>query len=59
MEMKAFRQWASERQQVLLTRLVNRSFRQNPNLLDRLALRVVERAFGPVGEPDPELEHRL
>ncbi|MCR9277015.1 MAG: hypothetical protein NXH85_03500 [Pseudomonadaceae bacterium] len=55
--MAALKLWLAERQQVVLTRIANRSFKQNPGWLDRLALRLIERAAGPVGEADPELEH--
>lgn len=54
--MNTLAQWRKELQQKLLTRVANRSFKQNPNLLDRLAMRLIEKSYGPVTD-DPELEH--
>ena len=51
--------WWSELQQKLLTHIANPSFKRNPGLLDRLAFRILEKAYGPAGEPDPDLEHPL
>ena len=54
--MARLKEWVEERKQVLMTNLVNRSFKRNPGFVDRLALRMIERAAGPI-EDDPELEH--
>jgi len=55
--MNTVRRWWSEFQQRLLTHIANRSFKNNPGLLDRLAFRILENAYGPAGEEDPDLEH--
>jgi len=49
--------WWAEVQQKLLTHIANRSFKRNPGLLDRLAFRILEKAYGPVGDQDPDLDH--
>jgi len=43
----------------MLIRLVNRTFKVNPNLVDRIAIRMLGKMVGPVGEPDPDLEHEI
>jgi hypothetical protein len=48
--------WYREAIQKLMTRIANRTFKQKPNLLDRMAIRLIEQTYGPVTE-DPELEH--
>jgi hypothetical protein len=55
--MHAIKLWWVEFQQRLLTHIANRSFNNNLGLLDRLAFQILERAYGPAGEEDPDLEH--
>lgn len=51
-----FQEWLGDSQQRLLTNLVNRSCKKNPNILDRLAMRLLKKKIGEVPE-DPELLH--
>ncbi len=53
--MSAWRRWHEEKTQVVMTRLVNRTFRQKRNVLDRCLVRLLARLEGPV-HPDPDLE---
>lgn len=39
-----------------MNNIANRTFKRNPGLLDRLAIRFLKNAIGPI-EDDPELEH--
>jgi hypothetical protein len=41
----------------MIVRLVNRSCRVQPNVIDRIALQAIEKLVGPAGQPDPDLEH--
>ena len=41
----------------IMARLANRSFKMQPNAIDRMALQAIEKILGPAGEPDPDLEH--
>ena len=51
-----FQEWLGDAEQRLMTNLVNRSFKKNPNTLDRLATRLLMKKIGEVPE-DPELLH--
>jgi|AntAceMinimDraft_1070359.scaffolds.fasta_scaffold99453_2 outer membrane protein TolC len=55
--MHSLKKWWGEYQQKLLTKIANRSFKNNPDLLDRLAFKILEKAYGPAGEEDEDLEH--
>lgn len=54
--MTTLKEWLGDSRQRLMTHLVNRTCRQQPGALDRLATYVLSRV---VGRPpkDPELEH--
>ncbi|MDP5053269.1 MAG: hypothetical protein NWP69_05735 [Congregibacter sp.] len=54
--MASLRQWFGEFQQRMLTRLANRSFRKNPNFIDRLATAILKKLIGETPH-DPELDH--
>lgn len=51
-----FHEWLVDTEQRLMTNLVNRSCKKNPNMLDRLAMRLLKKKIGEVPE-DPELLH--
>jgi hypothetical protein len=55
--MHSLKKWWGEYQQKLLTHIANRSFKNDPDLLDRLAFKILEKAYGPAGEEDEDLEH--
>lgn len=54
--MKTLKEWLAEAEQRLMTGLVNRTCKKNPNIIDRLALRMLKRMVGEVPH-DPELDH--
>lgn len=54
--MSAMKVWLNETQQQVMTRLINRTCKRNPNLLDRLATRLLTRVVGTAPH-DPELDH--
>jgi len=41
----------------MMTKLANRTFNKEPNLLDRVAIRMLTNAVGPPTGDDPELDH--
>ena len=47
----------AERKAQLMTKLANRTFSKDPNLLDRMAMKLLEKAVGPATEDDPDLDH--
>ena len=55
--MQTIKKCWSEFVQKLLTHIANRSFKNNPTVIDRFAFRILEKAYGPVGDPDPDLDH--
>lgn len=50
------KEWLGDTQQRLMTRLANRTFKQNPSVLDRLAVRLLTKMLGTPAH-DPELDH--
>ncbi|MFK8041118.1 hypothetical protein [Congregibacter sp.] len=54
--MSGFKKWFGERQQQVLTKLVNRTFKKNPGFLDRLAGSLLRKMVGETPH-DPELDH--
>ncbi len=53
---QAMKVWWTETQQRLMTRVANRTFKNNPGLLDRLAMRFLKYSLGDMPH-DPELDH--
>jgi len=49
-------EWWGDAQQRLITNIANRTFKKNPGLLDRLAIRFLKSTIGEVPH-DPELDH--
>ena len=47
----------AERRSRMMTKLANRTFNKEPNLLDRVAIRMLTKAVGPTPGDDPELGH--
>lgn len=47
----------AERKARLMTKLANRTFSKNPSFLDRMAMKLLEKAVGPASEDDPDLDH--
>lgn len=47
----------AERKARLMTKLANRTFSKNPGFLDRMAMKLLEKAVGPASEDDPDLDH--
>ena len=47
----------AERRSRMMTKLANRTFNKEPNLLDRVAIRMLTKAVGPPPGDDPELDH--
>jgi hypothetical protein len=50
------KEWLGDTQQRLMTHLANRTFNQNPGVLDRLAVRLLTKMLGQAPH-DPELDH--
>ncbi|MEM9466121.1 MAG: hypothetical protein AAGA90_12150 [Actinomycetota bacterium] len=48
---------SAERKARLMTKVANRTFSKDPNILDRLAITMLEKAVGEEPEDDPELDH--
>lgn len=51
-----FKEWLGDAKQRLMTNIANRTFKKNPGLLDRLAIRFLRSSIGEVPH-DPELDH--
>ena len=47
----------AERKARLMTKLANRTFSKDPGLLDRMAMKTLEKAVGPAPDDDPDLDH--
>lgn len=54
--MALLKEWLGDSRQRLMTRLANRTFKKNPNLLDRAATGLLKKMIGEM-PPDPELDH--
>ncbi len=54
--MQTLREWFGEAEQRIMTKLINRTCKSKPNLIDRLAMRLLKRIVGEVPH-DPELDH--
>ncbi len=50
------KEWLGGAKQRLMTNIANRTFKKNPGLLDRLAIRFLRSSIGEVPH-DPELDH--
>ena len=47
----------AERRSRMMIKLANRTFNKEPNLLDRVAIRMLTKAVGPPTCDDPDLDH--
>ena len=47
----------AERRSRMMTKLANRTFNKEPNLLDRVAIKMLAKAVEPPPGDDPELDH--
>jgi|TARA_B110000879_G_C11168150_1_gene512304 hypothetical protein len=54
--MMRLKEWLGGAKQRLMTNIANRTFKKNPGLLDRLAIRFLRGSIGEVPH-DPELDH--
>ncbi len=54
--MSLLKEWLGDNQQRLMTHLANRTFKKNPNLIDRAATGLLKKMIGEVPD-DPELDH--
>jgi|TARA_B110000908_G_C9985158_1_gene327263 hypothetical protein len=54
--MMRLKEWLGGAKQRLMTNIANRTFKKNPGLLDRLAIRFLRSSIGEVPH-DPELDH--
>lgn len=54
--MATFQEWLGEAQQRLMTNIVNRTFKKNPGIVDRLAIMLLGKMIGEVPH-DSELDH--
>jgi hypothetical protein len=54
--MTDFQEWLGEAKQRLMTHIINRTFKKNPGIVDRLAMLLLGKMIGEVPH-DPELDH--
>ncbi|MFK7915273.1 MAG: hypothetical protein AB8B93_15275 [Pseudomonadales bacterium] len=54
--MSKLKEWLRDTEQQTMTHLVNRTCKRHPNLLDRLATRLLSRLLG-APDHDPDLDH--
>ncbi|MFK7733898.1 MAG: hypothetical protein AB8B48_19915 [Pseudomonadales bacterium] len=54
--MATLKEWFGDAEQRLMTSLINRTCKKSPNLLDRIAMRLLKKMIGEVPH-DPELDH--
>ncbi|MFT5014839.1 MAG: hypothetical protein ACI9HA_003509 [Dinoroseobacter sp.] len=54
--MATFQVWLGEARQRLMTNVVNRTFKKDPGIVDRLATMLLGKMIGEVPH-DPELDH--
>ena len=47
----------AERKARMMTKVANRTFSKDPGFLDRMAMKMLEKAVGPAPEDDPDLDH--
>lgn len=56
MKKLTLQQWLGDTQQRVMTGIVNRTCKRNPNTVDRMAMWLLKRIVGEVPD-DPELHH--
>ena len=47
----------AERRSKMMTRMANRTFSKDPNFLDRMAMRTLQKRVRSTAVDDPELDH--
>ncbi|MEM7019375.1 MAG: hypothetical protein AAF512_18800 [Pseudomonadota bacterium] len=55
--MNSLKDKMAEAKQRMMIHMANRTFKKNPNFLDRIAIRIVKKAAGPEVPHDPDLDH--